>query len=133
MEFLYFFDDSTKFTGFGAENEIVFIDTDNWAVRWNLNYVEGIDLLELFSFGKGSTSHTRELIVKTEEVLERDGRKSHRFFFNHDTFFGFNSLVETFAVAATLHETTGVFVYNNNFAGISDDIVAVALENYLSA
>ena len=133
MEFLHFFDDGAEFTGFGAENQIIFIDTNNWAVRWNLNYIKGIDLLELFSFGKGSTSHTRELIVKTEEVLERDSRKSHGLFFNYDAFLGFNGLMEPFAVATTLHETTGVFINDNNFAGISDDIIAVALENYLGA
>ena len=73
MEFLYFFNDGAEFTSFGAENQIVFIDTDNWAVRWNLNYVERRDLLEFSSFGKSGTSHTGELIIETEEILERNG------------------------------------------------------------
>ena len=68
--FLDFFGDSAELTSLGLKDQIVFIDTDDWAVWWNLNYVKCVNLLELFSLGKGSTGHTGKFTIKTEEVLE---------------------------------------------------------------
>ena len=77
QEILDFFGNGAEFASFGLEDQIVFIDTDDWAIWWNLNYVECINLLELLGLGKGSTGHTRKFAVKTEEVLERNRGKRH--------------------------------------------------------
>ena len=43
-------------------------------------------------------------------------------------FLGLDSLVQTLAVAASFHQTTGKFVDDDNFAILSDDIILVALK-----
>ena len=117
----------------GAIDKIVFIDTNNWFVRWNLNHIESINLLEFLCLGKCRTGHTRKLVVEAEEILERNGCEGSRLFTNLNTFLCLDSLVKTFVVAATMHETTSMLINNHDLARVSNDVVLIALEESLCA
>ena len=133
MVFMNLSSNRLKLGSFSAIDKIVFIDTNDWLVRWNLNYIERINLLELFCLSKCRTGHTGKLIVKTEEVLEGNSCESSRLFTNLDTFLSFDSLMKTFIVAAAMHETTSVLINNHNLARVSDNIILIALEESLCA
>ena len=131
MVFLNFGSDSFEFCSFRTINEVVFIDTNNRFVRWNLNNVQSVNLLEFFCFGEGGTRHTGELVVEAEEVLEGNCSEGHRLFANKYAFLCLDSLMETFVIAATLHETTSVFVDDENFARFGYDVIFIAMEESL--
>ena len=133
MIFFNFSGNSFELGSFSTIDEVIFIDTGNLFVRRNLNYVEGINLLELFGFSEGSTSHTGELVIETEEVLEGNCGERGRFLANLDTLFSLDGLMKTFVVTTTVHETASVFVDNYNFTRVGYDIVFVAFEESLSA
>ena len=78
---------------FSSENEVFAVITNNWSVRWNLHYIQAVDLLEFFCFRKGRTCHSGQFLVQAEIVLERNGRERHAFLQDRNTFFGFNRLV----------------------------------------
>ena len=53
--------------------------------------------------------------------------------FDGDAFFGLDGLVEAFVVTATLHKTTGVFVDDDDFAGVGHNVIFVTLEESFGA
>ncbi|MPM64389.1 hypothetical protein SDC9_111275 [bioreactor metagenome] len=59
-------------------------------------YFQLVDLVELFRFGEGCTSHAGELLVHTEVILNGDGSVCNVFWFNIDVLFGFYSLMQAF-------------------------------------
>ena len=66
-------DDSCILALFCSIYLIVVVYTDNGLVCGNSDNIKLVDLLELVFLGHGSTCHTGELCVETEEVLEGDG------------------------------------------------------------
>ena len=133
MVFLDFGGDGAELGSSGAIDEIVFIYALDRLVGWDLDDVKGVNLLELFGLGESGTGHTGELVVEAEEVLEGNGGKSHRLLFDGDAFFGLNGLVETFVVAATLHQTASMLVHDHDVAAVGDDVILITLENDLGA
>ena len=75
MCFLNFLYNSLKFLFLGLIYGILMIDTGDWTVRRDLDYVHSIDITELFLLGQRGTGHTCLLIKFIEEVLECDRRK----------------------------------------------------------
>ena len=133
MVFLDLGGDGAELGSSSAIDEIVFIYALDGLVGWDLDDVKGVNLLELFGLGEGGTGHTGELVVEAEEVLEGDGGKSHRLLFDGDAFLGLNGLVETFVVAATLHQTASMLVHDHDVAAVGDDVIFIAFENDLGA
>ena len=64
-----------KFSLFGFIDHVVFIYTRNRLVCGYFNNVQLVYFLEFRLLGHGGTRHTRKLVVKAEEVLERNGCK----------------------------------------------------------
>ena len=57
------------------ENRIVEVFSDYRLIRRNHNYVHVVDFTEFVLFCLCGTCHTRKLVVHSEIVLKRDGRK----------------------------------------------------------
>ena len=76
VTFDYLLNNSGIFALFRAVDLIVVVNTDNGLVCRDRDNVEFVDLLELVLFGHSRTCHTREFLVKTEEILESDSSKS---------------------------------------------------------
>ena len=93
-------------------NAVVHIVAEHRTVSRDFNNVELIDVPKFSSFGDGRTGHTRELVIHTEIILQRDGGESLRGGLHLHVFLGFNGLVETIAPAAAFHDTSRLFVNN---------------------
>ena len=91
----YFFDDGIVFLALGAIDTVVHIDTGDRLVGRDNDYIELVDVPELACLGLGCTGHTAQLVVHTEVVLERDGRKSLGSSLDLDVLLGLDSLVES--------------------------------------
>ena len=98
------------------------------AVCWNLNNIEFIDIPELSGFSACCTSHTSQLVIHTEVVLKGDGCKSLGCSFHLNMFLSLDSLVKTVTPATPLHNTSGLFINNLNFA-IHNDIFVVFIKH----
>ena len=92
------------------KNNIIFIDTNTGAMGWDGYHRQTINFVELSSFRFRCTSHTRQLLIHPEIVLNGDGCVCFIFFFESDAFFGFHRLVESITPAAAGHNTSGVFI-----------------------
>ncbi len=86
---------------------------------------EVVDPVKLFGFCLRRSSHAGELVVHAEVVLEGDCRHRDVLAPDPHTFFGLDGLVESLAVAATAHHSTGEFIDDDDFA-VVDDVVLVA-------
>ena len=104
------------------------VDTLNGTVRGYLDNVQLVDLSELVLLGHGSTCHTGQLAVKTEEVLECDASKSLGLVSHLNAFLSLDSLMQTVVEAASHHKTAGKLV-NDNYLAVLDDIVDIVLHN----
>ena len=103
----------------------------NWFVRRHHYYVERINLLKLFSLSESSTSHTAKFFVQTEVILKGNRRQRHTFLQYWYAFFGFNRLVQAFAITVALLEPTSVLVNDYHLAIVCHHIVFVAMKQRL--
>src|SRR3989338_5373531 len=92
------------------------IQADDGAVGRNHNNIQPVNFQKFLSRSQGGTGHARELLVKSEIVLEgnRAGRTS--FFFNFSPLFGLDGLMNPFRPASARLEPPGERIYNNNFS-----------------
>ena len=67
-------------------------------------------------------------MIHTEIVLESDGREGLRGSLDGHILLGLDSLVETVAPAASLHDAAGLLVHNLDLS-VDNDIVHVLLEH----
>ena len=84
-------------------------------VGWDYHNIEFVDIPKFARFGLGSTRHTCEFVVHTEVVLQSDGGVCLCGSLYFYMLFGLDSLVESVAIAATIHNTTRLLVYNKYF------------------
>ena len=107
-----FFDDCLIFFTLGLVHTVVHIDTCNRTVGRNHYYIQFVDVPEFTGFCLSRTCHTRKLVVHTEVILKRNGCESLcRSLYLH-TFLRFYCLVQAVAPAASVHDTTGLFVHD---------------------
>ena len=125
------FCNSLKLSLLRLEYKILFVFTSNRTIRWNLNNIKAIDLLELFGFSEGCTRHTRKLVVQAEIVLERYSCERHTLLKHWNILFCLNRLMKTFVVATTLHQTARVFVDDNHFTIVCYYVIFVTLKERL--
>ena len=105
-----------EFRIFRAINGVVLVLTDDFFVGGNFHDVDVVDFSEFRFFRHSGPGHAGELFVHTEEVLEGNRGQGFRFGPHFDAFLRFDGLVQAFGVAATVHETTGEFVDDDDFA-----------------
>ena len=91
---------------------VVHVDTLNGAVGGDFHHVEFVDIPELASLRDGGTSHTGQLVVHTEVVLEGDGGEGLCGGFHLHVLLGFDGLVQTVAPAAAFHDTARLLIDN---------------------
>ena len=120
-------DGTVLFTGCLIDT-VVHIVADNRTVGRNLHHVELIDIPELASLGRSRTGHTSQLVVHTEIVLKGDGGKGLGGSLYLHVLLGFDSLVQSVAPAASLHDTTRLLIDNLHFA-VDDHILVVLVEH----
>ena len=89
-------DDGLELLLAGQVDQIVEIVTKHGHVSGNHNAVQSIDLPELKRLGIRGTGHARQLVVKTEEVLECRRREGLALALNLHALFRFDRLVQTF-------------------------------------
>ena len=124
-------DNSTEFGIFRLENKVGFIVTNNIAVGRNWHHVQIVRISQFSGFGLCGTSHARKLVVHTEVVLQSNCCKSLVLFVDAYAFFGFNSLVNTFAPTTAFQDAASELIDNLYVAGI-DDVILVATVQLLS-
>ena len=132
MPLLDVVDDGGVLRRLGAVDEVGFVEADHRAVGGDGHDAELVDLVELVGLGHRRARHAGELVVETEVVLQRDRGESLVFGLDLDAFLGLDRLVQALVVAAALEEAAGVLVDDEDLA-VEDDVVAVALEELLSA
>ena len=122
------FNDSTIFLAIGLIDAVIHIVADNRLVGRNLDHIELVDIPELTGLSAGGTSHTGKLMIHTEVVLQRDGGKGLCGSLHLDMLLGFDSLMESVAPAASLHDTSGLLVDNLHLT-VHDDIFVILVEH----
>ena len=125
---LYFLNDRLVLLTVSAVNAVVHVDTCNRLVCWDFHHIEFIDIPELASLRDGCTGHTCQFVVHAEVVLEGDGGESLRSRLHLHAFLGLDRLMESVAPAPSLHDTSGLLIYDFHLT-IHDDIVVVLDEH----
>ena len=110
---------------------VIHVNALDRTVSRNFHNVELVNIPELTSFRDSRTRHTRQLVVHTEVVLQRDGSKSLGSGFYTHVLFCLNSLVKSIAPAASFHDTACRFVDNLNLT-ILNHIVIIEGEHRIS-
>ena len=128
----YLLDYRTVLSGLGFIDDVGLVDTRNGLVGRDLNDIELVDRLKLLRLGDGRTGHAGELIVKSEVVLERDGRKRFVLALNVNVLLCLDRLMQTLAVAAAEHDAAGEFIDNEHLA-VFHDVVDIALHDAVRA
>ena len=113
---------------FLRENRIVEVFSDYRLIRRNHNYVHVVDFTEFVLFCLRGTRHTGKLVIHSEVVLKRDGRKGLGLGTNQNAFFGFDCLVQTVAVSSSEHQAACEFVNDDDFT-VFNDIVDITFHN----
>ena len=124
----YLIDESVIFCRLGLVNNVVIVNTDHRLVGRNLNNVEGVDLLEFLALRHSRTCHTRQLLVKTEIILECNCGERLTLVLDLNAFLCFDSLMQTFVIASAEHDTSCELVNDKNLI-VLDNIVDVTAHN----
>src|SRR5205814_1227757 len=108
-------------------NTIVRILASDGPVRRNDIDVQLVNIVKLGRFRVGGSGHTGQFVIKPEVILNRDRRQRLSFPVNLDSFFRFDSLVQSITPTPTWHLATGIFVYNDDLV-ILNDVSNILLE-----
>ena len=123
--------DSFKLSVNSTINQVIEVFTLNRTVRWNNLNRNVINLTELCILGHCGTSHTRELVVHEEVILERNSCQSLILFTHLNVLFCLDCLVKTLRIATAFHNTTGILI-NNLYFAINDNVLLITMEHVLS-
>ncbi len=99
-----------------------------WLVGINGD-VKLIYVAELRRFGIGGTSHTGELLIHAEEVLEGDAGERLGFPLDFHAFLRFYGLMQTIAPAPAGHQAAGELIDNDDLAFLDDVIPIPQIED----
>ena len=123
-----FFDNRLQL-GFLVEiHTVIVIDTFDFPVGRDHDNVHVVNFTEFVFFRLGGTGHPGQLIVHTEVVLQRDGRQGLGLTAYGKAFLGFDGLVEPVAVAASLHQSAGELIDDDDLA-VLDHVVHIPLHD----
>ena len=112
----------------GLVDKVIIVLPDHRPVGRDDDNVELVDGPELAGLGLRSTGHAGKLVIHTEIVLESDGSKGLCGSLDGNILLGLDSLVETVAPAASLHDTASLLIHNLDLS-VDNDIVHVLLEH----
>ena len=126
VAFLDLRDDGTVFARLGLVDDVGVVNADDGFVRRDLDDVEIVDAGEFLLLGQRRAGHAGELVVQTEEILERDGGERLVFACDLDALLGLDGLMQALVIAAAVHEAAREFVDDDDLA-VLDDVVDVAL------
>ena len=115
----------------GSIDQVIQVLTLNRAIRRNNLNRNVINLTELCILGHCGTSHTRELVVHEEVILERNSCQSLILFTHLNVLFCLDCLVKTLRIATAFHNTTSELI-NNLYFTVNDNILLVTMEHVLS-
>ena len=124
----YLLDDGLVLLTGSLVDAVVHVVADDGTVGGNLHHVELVDVPELTSLGDGRTGHTGQLVVHAEVVLQGDGGKGLRGGLHLDVLLGLDSLMQSVAPAAALHDTAGLLV-DDFYLAVDDHILVVLVEH----
>ena len=122
-----FLDHGSIFLLLGAVYAVVHIVADHRTVGRDLDYFQLVDVVELTGFGHGRTGHTGQLAIHAEIVLQRDGGVGLRGGLDLHAFLGLDGLMQTVAVAASLHDSARLLVDNLDLV-VVDHIFHILVE-----
>ena len=122
------FNDGTILCSFCPVNQIVPVNSLNWSVGRDCDNIQLVNFPEFVFFRHGSTSHTGELVIQTEIVLECDCCQSLTLSSYLHMFLRLNCLMQTIIKPSAQHLTTSKFINDDNFA-IFYDIVNILPHN----
>ena len=108
------------------EHQIVQILTDDRQVSGDDHDIQVVDLVELGSLGICRSGHTGDLLIHSEEVLERDSGKGLVLAENPDVFLGFDGLMQAVRIAAAMKDTSGKFINYLDLV-VCDDVVGILM------
>lgn len=111
-------------------NLVVRIFADNGTVRRNLDDIHIVDLSKLVFLRLRRTGHAGKFREHAEIVLECNRCKGLRLALNRYMLFGFDCLMQSVAIAATLHNAPRKLVDDEHLV-ILDDIVDVAVHRIM--
>ena len=116
-----------SFSGAGAIDLVVLVETPDRHVGRNLDHVELVDLGEFVGLGRGGAGHAGELLVEAEIILEGDRGEGDVLRLDGDMFLGFERLMEALRIAPPGHHPAGEFVDDHHLV-VADDVILVAME-----
>ena len=112
----------------GLVDAILLIVALAQSVRRNDDGLKAIDFLKLEGFGVSRARHARELSVKPEIILERDGGQRLVLGLDLHAFLGFHRLVQAIAPATPGHETARELVDDHDFTLLHDVMLVAMVE-----
>ena len=112
------------------EHEVVQILTDDRQVSGDDHDIQVVDLVEFGGFGVCRSGHARELVVHSEEVLERDGCQGLVLAQDPDVLLGLDGLMQTVGVASSVKDSSCKFIYYLDLI-VGDDIVGILVVEVL--
>ena len=130
LPFLYFLYNRLPFCLGVFVNQIRQIFSRQRFVARNADYFKIVNFMEFFCRCLRSSGHSGYLFIKTEIILNGYFGVGTRFFFNLNAFFGFDCLMQSAAVTASVKHASREFVDDNGLA-VFDDVIFVALEKRL--
>ena len=122
--------DRCHFFGVGTEDHILFVVPNHGHVGRHFDNIQAINLKEFVGFGQGSSRHTSDFFVRSEQILERDCANSWAFRPNRRSFLGFQPLLNTATHAATWHGSTSQGVDQHNFT-VGHDVVFAVVKQFM--
>ncbi len=113
-------DDRAELARLGLIDDVGIVDADDGLVRRDLDDVEIVQMPENSSSSVRAVPVMPERLgIEAEEILEGDRGERLVFAGDFHAFFGLNSLVETFVIAAAIHQTAGEFIDDDDLPSLT--------------
>ena len=128
---LHLLDDGRIFLFLCAVDTVVLVVAYHGTVGRDFGHLQLVNVVELASLGHSRAGHTGELAIHTEIVLERDCGIRLSGGLNLHALLGLDGLVKSVAVATSLHDTSGLLIYDLDFI-VVDDVFHVLVEERVS-
>ena len=127
----YLLYDGIVFLTLCAIHTVVHIRTNHGAVGGNLHNIQFVDIPKLASLCYCRTSHTRQLVIHAEIVLQGNGGIGLCGILHLYMLFGFHSLMQAVAPSSAFHDTASLLIHYLHLS-ILNDIVIIEVEHGVS-
>ena len=127
-EFDYLLDYGIVLLALGLVYQILPVLADNRSVGRDDDNIQFVDVPELRCLGLRRTGHTAEFVIHAEIVLQRNRRECLRRSLDLHALFRLDCLMQTVRVAATVENTSRLFVHYFHLV-VHHDVLHVLLEH----